>query len=427
MSLETYRRAVQQFAPGSELASSTRRGGAGTVRSYRGRTLDEARDKAELELGNGFTVVATRSIPRDGVFGFFGAEEFEISVSKKAEPLPEPSRAPFPETHRQVQGPAESELTAIRNEVRSEVRSLRSLLTRVSDAPSDSSKRRNLESEIAELRETLDDLRGERDTPAQMKRRIAAAGIEGHAARAIVAKMRELGQKGSDADVMDAVTALTPVSDWPLGQKGRILVSLVGPTGVGKTTTAAKLAAHAILEQGRSVTLISCDGFRVGATAQMERYAELLGAELQIATTAAELEGFVSKSKTDVTIVDTGGRGPAERNSVEAAIARLRISGPSKGSTQHTLLCAPACTRDADARRMQRFFSACRPTGLVITKIDETATPAGIVHAALANELPIAALCFGQRVPEDISSASSESILEVLFGDRTARKSRDRS
>ncbi len=423
MSLETYRRALE-FNPNRAVGGAAP---SAAVTTHRGRSLEEARANAVRELGPDFTVLATRRIPREGVFGFFGAEEYEVTALKKASAGPEPAptqKHPFAQLASAAPKPETDEIQAFRNEVRHEVRSLRSLIARTSqEGPTESEKlRRGLETELAELRELLAEITNEKEAPAQSKRKIAALGIEGGAARALLTRLRAAKAPASDEAIAKAIRDVVRVAPWPLDGAGRSLVALVGPTGVGKTTTAAKLAAHAILTQDRSVTLVSSDGFRVGATEQMERYAELLGAELRVVRTPSEVDEAVAKSTTDVVIVDTGGRGPTEKNSIEGSIPRLKLGGRQRGATSHTLLCVPACTRDADARRIQRFFAACNPTALVMTKLDETATPAGIVHAALAGDLPIAALCFGQRVPEDIAPATTDGILEVLFGEKRARK-----
>lgn len=423
MSLQTYRRALE-FNPGQNAAA---RNAERAVTTHRGRSLEDARANAVRDVGTEFTVLATRRIPREGVFGFFGAEEYEITVLKKAESGPEPeavNKHPFAQLASVAERPETDEIAAFRNELRHEVRSLRSLISRTSlEAPSESERiRRGLETELAELRELVAELSSEKDAPAVLKRKIASLGIEGAAARMIVARIRQDRLGGTDEGVAKAILEITRVAPWPLDGAGRSLVALVGPTGVGKTTTAAKLAAHAIIEQKRSVTLISSDGFRVGATEQMERYAELLGAELRIVRTPSDVEQAVAKSTTDVVIVDTGGRGPTEKNSIESALPRLKLGGKNKGATTHTLLCVPACTRDGDARRLHRFFAACNPTALVVTKLDETAAPAGIVHAAAAGDLPVAALCFGQRVPEDIAPASNDALLEALFGHKRNKK-----
>ena len=84
------------------------------------------------------------------------------------------------------------------------------------------------------------------------------------------------------------------------------------------------------------------------------------------------------------------------------------------------ILCVPASLRAVDASRVSRAFNSLCPTSLAITKIDETNAPAGIVHAAWASKLPISVLCFGQRVPEDVSSATVETLVDHVAPKKAA-------
>jgi flagellar biosynthesis protein FlhF len=218
-------------------------------------------------------------------------------------------------------------------------------------------------------------------------------------------------ERGDDTAVVESFKAvlcdLVRTTSFPLSKPGKLLLSLVGPTGVGKTTTAAKLAAFAILQQKRSVTLVSSDTFRVGATPQLERFAQILGAELT--------------SNPDVVIIDTAGR-PDGRDDIELSLAR---AGARNGDVERRmLLCVPAALREVDARRLAKSFAPCQPTELCVTKLDETSAPSGLVHAAVASKLPLSTLCFGQRVPEDFSPAHPKVILDALTGTQKARAAR---
>lgn len=395
--------------------------------TFRGRSLDDARKQAKETLGEDLTLVASRRIPREGMMGFFGAEEYEVTAlarPRPGAPLPPPStQHPFAASVRTTDTlppRSDSDLVALRSEVRNEVRSLRSLIAKATSSEAPSASAHGIEDELAQLRDLLTDLAVEKNAPAHIKKKLAALGIEGDAARAITNRMRALGGS-SEGHMVQAVASAVKIGAWPVEPEQRSVVTLVGPTGVGKTTTAAKIAARAILEMRSTVTLVSCDGFRVGATEQMERYAELLGAELRIVRNPAELEAAVTKTSTHLTIVDTGGRGPRDKNGMEGALANLKLGSRV---ARHTLLCMQACVRDADARRTFKFFQPCGPNGLVITKLDETSTPAGLLHAAVASDLPIAALCFGQSVPEDISPASTDDILKRLFNVKPSKKTR---
>src|SRR5262249_52826773 len=158
---------------------------------------------------------------------------------------------------------------------------------------------------------------------------------------------------------------------WPLSSGERMLIGLVGPTGVGKTTTAAKIAARAIIEHDRTVTLVACDSFRVGAVDQLRRYAQLLGADFEIARNSRELEAIVDGATTDIVIVDTAGQGSASTDSIEAFLAQGADEGRTlDGRKRHVLMCLPACVRAVDADRFAQVFSGASPTSVVITKLD---------------------------------------------------------
>jgi flagellar biosynthesis protein FlhF len=170
---------------------------------------------------------------------------------------------------------------------------------------------------------------------------------------------------------------------------------------------------------GRTVTLVGCDAFRVGAAEQLARYAGLIDARLEAANTSDQLTNIILDARTHVVIVDTSGRSPTA-DGVELALAPSRRGIPAAGRARNVILCVPASLRAVDASRVSRAFNSLCPTSLAITKIDETNAPAGIVHAAWASKLPISVLCFGQRVPEDVSSATVETLVDHVAPKKAA-------
>ena len=226
----------------------------------------------------------------------------------------------------------------------------------------------------------------------------------------------------STSSFCDALSEIVSVTTWPLWGEGRTIIAAVGPTGVGKTTTVAKLAARAKMD-GKTVTLITCDTFRVGGIEHVQRYAELLGVPSVVVNDAEDLASAIANARTDVIMIDTSGRAP-----VAAAAERLLAVGAfasakeCQGFARHVLLCMPAATRAVDATKIVKAFSAASPTAIAITKLDETDAPSGVVHAAFAAKLPLSVLCAGQRVPEDIAPATMGAILDAVVPKTPARK-----
>ena len=308
------------------------------------------------------------------------------------------------------------EIAALRAEVRTEVRALRGVMGR---------PRPNVEltTEIAALRAAVDELLATPKRCDAFASLLRSRGIEGGAAAAL-AKLGNAGAKskkktgpGTPAEVAarfaNAIATLVTTSPWPIAADEPTVIALVGPAGVGKTTTAAKLGARARRAK-KTVAFVSCDGYRVGAMDQLRRYAELMDSEFHAVNSAEELVSVVSSISADVIIIDTSGRA-VEAGSVEAMLGGERMRGEANGGRKlEVMLCVPAALRAADAARIARDFAAVGPTSLCVTKLDETDAPSALVHATFATKLPIGTLCFGQRVPEDIASATIEDVVARL-------------
>ncbi len=300
-------------------------------------------------------------------------------------------------------------IASLRAEVRSEVRALRSVMSRPKVDV-------DINSEIGALRANIDELLTSNRGDA-FSALVRSRGIEGAAAVALGRLGKATGKdkgRGAEERLAEAIASLVSVVPWPVANAGRSLVALVGPAGVGKTTTAAKLGAR-MRRARRSVMFVSCDGYRVGATDQLRRYAELMESEFHVVNTADELLAVAARGTADVILVDTSGRA-VEPGTVEAMLGDARLRGASPSARRvEVMLCTPAALRVQDAERISRAFSSTEPTSLCVTKLDETDVPSALLHAPLATrQLPLSTLCFGQRVPEDIATATIEEIVARL-------------
>jgi flagellar biosynthesis protein FlhF len=379
---------------------------------FRGRTVIEAHRAALEQLGPEAVVLTTRSVARSGVRGWFGASDIELAATlpqPSSDTTPAPSLAArfAPGVYATVAAARSTtaDVAALRAELKSDIRSLKTMIARTADSG-------DLAAEIAQLRDLVEGIAGAKPRRDKTVTHLQSLGLEGPALGVIVRALK--GKPEGAAAVRDELGRALQVAAWPLEQ-GPVLIAMVGPSGVGKTTTAAKLGARARMD-GKTVTFVACDTYRVGAAEQLARYADLMGAELKTARTSDELRAVIDAARTDVVIVDTSGR-PPTADGVEIALAPRCFPAPRPGSSprkRHVLLCVPATLRSNDATRLVKRYGAAVPTSIVVTKIDETDAPAGIVHASWASKLPVSVMCFGQRVPEDIAPATIGALVDYV-------------
>lgn len=190
------------------------------------------------------------------------------------------------------------------------------------------------------------------------------------------------------------------------------VIALVGPTGVGKTTTLAKLAAKYALQERKRVAIITCDTFRIGGVEQIRVYARILNVPLEVVASPADMEQAIAKhSDADVILIDTIGR--SQRNT--AHIDELNeLLAPAK-PTEIYLVVSAGSSPDVQLDVVKNF-AALSPNRLVISKIDESDLLGCIVSLPIASGLPISYITNGQNVPDDLQMGESGMLANLVVG-----------
>jgi flagellar biosynthesis protein FlhF len=198
---------------------------------------------------------------------------------------------------------------------------------------------------------------------------------------------------------LPVVDKLSPVSGG--------IIAVVGPTGAGKTTTIAKLAARWSMQHGsQDLALVSTDGYRIGAREQLMTYARILGAPMHAANSGKELSRVLERLKSKkLILIDTAGMGPRDVRLTEQ-LAALQLGA----ARARVLLALPAQGERQALAEIVRSFARVSPSACILTKVDEAASLGAALSTAIRYKLPIAYLCNGQRVPEDLHSAHEKRV-----------------
>lgn len=199
---------------------------------------------------------------------------------------------------------------------------------------------------------------------------------------------------------------------FPRGQKTRVVL-FAGPTGVGKTTTLMKLAVRHARVDGLRVGILGCDAYRIGAQEQIATFCDVAGIPLRVVFTDSDLESALADlSDCDVVLVDTAGRSPANQvHFLELSTLIERVKPTD------LVLVQSATTRLRDMTGSVRAYRDLGPTRLVFTKIDETESHGAICTLASRERIPVAALCFGQDIPDHIGDAAPAELARMVLGE----------
>ncbi len=207
---------------------------------------------------------------------------------------------------------------------------------------------------------------------------------------------------------------------YGLQDKGRI-ISLVGPTGNGKTTTLTKLAAYHLVESSRkldkllNVQIITIDGYRIGATFQIKKYCEHMNMPLAIAERPGDLKKYLDlyKDSADIICIDTTGRSPSDYAKI---LEMQRFFEFIDKELAETHLVVSAIAKANDIKEIIKQYKPFEYGSLIVTKLDETKNVGSIISVLDESEIPVSFVTTGQNVPKDFQIASKNIFLKKLNG-----------
>jgi flagellar biosynthesis protein FlhF len=237
-------------------------------------------------------------------------------------------------------------------------------------------------------------------------------------ARELVESMRHSATSCDDPMLLKAHIARTIEDQIQVAGPLRLttekshVVALVGPTGVGKTTTIAKLAANYRLREKLKVGLITVDTYRIAAVEQLRTYAEIIDLPMQVVSTPREMrEAVRAMSNLDLVLLDTAGRSPKD----EVKIQELKSFLMEAGADEVHLVLSSVAGGSTLERTAERFAEV-GTTALILTKLDEAMSLGSLLPLLRSSKLPLSYVTDGQNVPDDISPADARRLARLVLG-----------
>lgn len=356
------------------------------VRKFFASTPREALRAARAALGDEAVVLSNRSVN--------GGTELMVMDGSDMDALLMPAAAPAPAVERLA--PARAEMN---DELRDELRSMRGLL----------------EGQLA----TLAWNGRQPEAKARALREMLAAGFSAALSRYIAEHMPATAMDDEAAsrtwmrDILARNLSLLD-SDQELLEQGGVF-ALVGPTGVGKTTSTAKLAARCVARHGASrIALVTTDGYRIGAFEQLRIYGKLLGVMVHSVRDASDLAIALEELQhKHIVLIDTAGASQRDRMVAE----QIAMLSAGNGRVRR-LLCLNTTSTVETLDEVVRAYRGDGLAGCLLTKLDEANGIGGALDVAIRHKLPLSFIADGQRVPEDLHLADRERLLERAFAPR---------
>lgn len=396
------------------------------LKTYTAGTMALALAEVKKDLGKDAMILHTRVYKHGAVMGLGGKQVVEITASDQATSAP-PRRQSEPEALVRTPSRAPQSVPVVESKP-----AARPLVTRVEVAPVNDAALASLREDLSAIRRLVGQaLANNAGTPgtlhgplADLYARLRDEGIAPGTADALLAAVRsdisahDMGDHARVASALSkrlamlvsCVGAITPGHRQSDGRP--LTIALVGPTGVGKTTTIAKLAAAYKLRFAKKVGLVTCDTYRIAAVEQLRTYASIISLPLKVALSDADVaEACKALGDHDVIILDTPGRSQHDSPRLDELAACVRAAAPHE-----THLVLSAAVAPQVLARAASHFSRVKPDRVIITKLDEAVNFGPLVNILRESGLRASYFTTGQEVPDQIEVASPARLASLVVG-----------
>lgn len=346
------------------------------IKRYLADNMNEAMMKIRYDLGSQAIIISQRKIKKPGFFGIFSKKIIEVTAALENEN----------KTQEEVKTPV------IQKEDNNQI------LEQI----------KKISEDIKDLKE-VKEVKEEDKTKTKIEAILQNSDMNEKTVKKVMTRINSNKEKTSDIDkARSAIEKLVP--KYKENECCRVV--LVGPTGVGKTTTIAKLAGRMAIQEKKKVGLITIDTYRIGAVEQLKTYADIIKVPFQVVFNLNDMDKALDRLKDcDVILVDTTGRN--SKNLMQLSELRSYID---KVDTDNINLVISATTKNKDMDAIIAGYKVLNYKNIIITKLDETTTYGSLLNAIDNSRKPINYVTTGQTVPDDILRISGKEIANLILG-----------
>lgn len=411
------------------------------IKKFQGKTKEEALESAKKELGDGLVEMNVKTVKPKGVLGIFKGTKIEVTVAKEEEnerygiiPNKEvkkeekkEEKKPDKTIEKHIEKAIEKEKNG--DGIEEKLDTLQNLIEK--QISQQQTARQQETSPVVEESKTEETEK--KEEPGENKERV-------NFLRLLYNKMidNEINEKYAN-EIIDEIDKnckpdvaldymlseiyqrmiLKLGKPYMLGENGNQpkVIFFVGPTGVGKTTTIAKIASSFRVEHKKKVALLTADTYRIAAAEQLRTYANILEVPFRVVYTAKEIFGAIEDFKEyDYILVDTTGHSPNNEAQCESMSDLINSVEPI--ATKEVFLVVSASTKYRDLMKIADIYKEIADYKLIFTKLDETSTLGNIYNLKMYTGAPLSYVTCGQNVPDDIEYFNPQSTVKQLLGGR---------